>query len=459
MNQQEEPKSEKGFMYVVGITAALAGLLFGLDTGIIAGALHFIQSVFSLTVQQSEYLVTAALIGAVFGTAISGVISRKLGRHFALWTSAFVFCVGALLCALSVNLNMLIIGRFILGVAIGVTSFTAPLYLSELAPKEMRGGMIATFQLMITVGILASYVVGAIFTPSGAWRWMFGATFFPAFIFFLGVLALPKSPRWLMLKGKKDEARKVLSKVRHAFEVEGELLEIESTIGKTTSIRELLTQKFFLKVLILGMFLQLIQQFSGINTVIYYAPHIFGLAGFASPTEQMWMTVLVGTVNMLTTFIAVGYVDRWGRKPILYFGLTTTTISMLLLAYLFHVGIDNTVSQYLAVFLVLTFIFGFAVSLGPIIWLLCAEIFPIKGRELGLVITTGTNWICNAIVGGTFLTLLAAHGPSYTFGLLGIIGFLSFVFILIFVPETKDVSLEHIEINLLANTKLRDLGN
>lgn len=453
-----EHVKEKGFVYVVGITAALAGLLFGLDTGIISGALPFIRDTFQLSVNQSEAVVTAALIGAVIGTIISGFITRKLGRHFAIWVSAFVFCVGALLCALSVNLTMLVISRVILGTALGLSSFTAPLYLSEISPKQLRGGMIATFQFMITVGILLSYITDTLLTPSESWRWMFGFTFFPAFILFLAVLILPKSPRWLVLVGKKEEARMVLGKVRNPDEINAELAEIESTINKTHSIKEVLKSKTFIKVLILGIILQAIQQFSGINTVIYYAPSIFKLAGFATPIEQMWATVVVGAVNMLTTIIAIIYVDRWGRKPILYFGLCTTTLSLGLLGYLFHIGINSTVSQYLAVALVLVFIFGFAVSLGPIIWILCAEIFPLKGRDVGVGVTTATNWICNAIVGGTFLTLISNFGASSTFGLFSFIGLLSLLFMIFFVPETKDISLEHIETNLLANKKLRELG-
>lgn len=453
-----EHVKEKGFVYVVGITAALAGLLFGLDTGIISGALPFIRDTFQLSVNQSEAVVTAALIGAVIGTIISGFITRKLGRHFAIWVSAFVFCVGALLCALSVNLTMLVISRVILGTALGLSSFTAPLYLSEISPKQLRGGMIATFQFMITVGILLSYITDTLLTPSESWRWMFGFTFFPAFILFLAVLILPKSPRWLVLVGKKEEARMVLGKVRNPDEINAELAEIESTINKTHSIKEVLKSKTFIKVLILGIILQAIQQFSGINTVIYYAPSIFKLAGFATPIEQMWATVVVGAVNMLTTIIAIIYVDRWGRKPILYFGLCTTTLSLGLLGYLFHIGINSTVSQYLAVALVLVFIFGFAVSLGPIIWILCAEIFPLKGRDVGVGVTTATNWICNAIVGGTFLTLISNFGAASTFGLFSFIGLLSLLFMIFFVPETKDISLEHIETNLLANKKLRELG-
>ncbi len=454
----EVTQKNKAFVYVVGFAAALTGLLFGLDTGVISGALPFIAKEFQLTIGQSERLATAVLIGAVVGTLCSGVISRRLGRHFAIWMSAFIFCVAAVLCALSINLYMLIVMRLILGVGIGLASFTAPLYLSEIAPKNVRGALIAMFQFMITIGILVSYLTDTAFTPSGDWRWMFGITFFPAFAMFLAVLILPKSPRWLMLRGREEEAREVLSRVRHQEEIDSEIGEISTALKKTHRFRDVFHGTGFVKVLILGIVLQMIQQFSGINTVIYYAPMIFKMAGFASPMEQMYATILVGTVNVLTTIIAVAYVDKWGRKPILYFGLVTTSCSLLCLAYLFHVGITSTVAQYLAVALVLSFIFGFAVSLGPIAWIICAEIFPLQGRDLGVAATTATNWITNAVVVSTFLTLVSLYGPASTFSIFGILGLISLAIVIAFIPETKDVSLEKIEANLLAGKACRHLG-
>lgn len=451
--------SNKAFVYVVGFAGALAGLLFGLDTGVISGALPFIGKYFNLNIEQSQHLVTAVLLGAILGTLSSGYISRKFGRHFAIWVSAVIFCVGAALCALSINLAMLVAMRLLVGFGIGLASFSAPLYLSEIAPKSMRGGFIALYQFMITVGILASYLSDVVFTPTGNWRWMFGMTFFPAFIMFLAVLILPKSPRWLMLRGRTEEARAVLKRVSSSLqEVEAEISEIEATLRQTRTIREVFKMNGFFKVILLGIVLQMIQQFTGINAVIYYAPRIFSLAGFASPLEQMWVTVIVGVVNTLTTIIAIIYVDKWGRKPILYFGLVLISFSLLMLGYLFHAGVTNLVSQYLAVVLVLTFIFGFAVSLGPIVWIICAEIYPLHGRDVGITVTTATGWICNAIVSGTFLSLLTTYGAPRSFALFGLCGVISIAFIYYFVPETKGVSLEHIEQNLVAGKRCRNLG-
>ncbi len=449
----------KPYVYVVGFAAALAGLLSGLDAGIIAGALPFIRSYFHLSNSASEQLVVALLTGAIVGTLICGYISRLLGRHFAIWISALIFCVGAVLCALSVNLGMLIVMRFLVGLAIGLSSFSAPLYLAEIAPKNVRGGLVTLYQFMITLGILVSYLTDTAFTPSGDWRWMFGVTFFPAFIMLLAVLFLPKSPRWLILRNRKEEARAVLGRVSNSpEEISTEISEIEATLQKTHSIRDVFRGSGFIKVLLIGVALQAIQQFSGINAVIYYMPSIFSMAGFASPLQQMWATVIVGAVNTLTTVIAIFYVDRWGRKPMLYFTLAVITISLLLLGYLFHLGIHTQLTQYLAVALVVIYIFGFAISLGSVPWVVCAEIFPLQGRDIGLTVTTAANWGTDAIVSGTFLTMVASIGSSLSFGVFGVCCIIGFIIVNRFVPETKGVSLEHIEQNLVAGKRCRDLG-
>jgi len=448
----------KPFVYIVGVTAALAGLLFGIDIGVISGALPFLQQDFHLSTIEQESIVSAILVGAVIGTLFSGFITRRYGRRFAILISALIFSVGSILSAFATSVAMLIAVRLFLGLALGLASFTAPLYLSEVAPKNIRGALIALYQLMITIGILAAFLSDTAFSTIGSWRWMLGLPFFPAFGMFLAVLMLPKSPRWLMLRGNKDQALAVLDKVRHSHEVAGEIQEIEASLSINHSLRDMIKNPLFVKVLILGMMFQIIQQFSGINTVMYYAPTIFQMAGFATHIQQMWGTVAVGTVNVLTTIISIMLVDKLGRRPILYFGLCVTSISLFMLGYLFHIGITTHVLQYAAVACLLLFIVGFAVSLGPIMWILCAEIYPLQGRDVGVTVTTATNWLCNAIIGFTFLSLLGKFGPHGTFWMFAGIGLLSLIFIRLFVPETKDVSLEQIEANLFAGKSCRDLG-
>lgn len=450
----------KPFVYVVGMTAALAGLLFGIDAGVISGALVFINKDFHLTTGYLEIIVTAILIGAVIGTLANGFISRKYGRHFALIISAAIFSLGAVLSALAISAIMLIIVRIFLGIGLGIASSTAPVYLSEMSPKNIRGRLIAIYQLMITLGILIAYIVDALFISYGfSWRWMLGITFIPAMFMFICVLTLPKSPRWLVLLGRTEEAYNVLAKVRNDDEIEQELSDIKATLSQSSPFKKLLNSRAFIKVLVLGMTLQIIQQVSGINAVIYYAPKIFQYAGFSSSGQQMWATVLVGAVNMFVTIISLMYVDKLGRKPILYFGLIVTSTSMLCLSYLFHIGFIDTYIQYLAIALVLSFIGGFAISLGPIVWILCAEIYPLRAREFGMTVATVTNWIFNAIVGGFFLTVVNAIGISYTFMILSLLGYLSLAYIIYFCPETKNVSLEKIENNLIMGKRCRELGD
>lgn len=452
-------KGQKFLVYIVGITAALAGLLFGLDTGVINGAKIYLVKEFHATVGQEEIVVSAILYGAVIGTIVSGFISRYFGRRFAILASAAIFTVGSILSAASVSIDMLIGMRFLLGIALGIASFTAPVYLSEVSPKKVRGGLIALYQLMITIGLLCAFLSDSILSYFTDWRWMLGVVAIPAFIMFLAVLALPKSPRWLMLRGNKQAAKDVLDKVRHSHEIDEELAEIEYSLGhQKLHPLQLLRNKFFLRVLGLGIVLQLIQQFSGINTIIYYSTNIFKMAGFTTHAEQLWATVIVGLVNVLTTVLSVFIVDKLGRRPILFVGLTFTTLSMLALGIMFHVGIHTEALRILAVIFVLTFIFGFAVSLGTIIWILCAEIFPLQGRDFGVTCTTASNWIGNAIVSSTFLTLIGTLGTANTFWVFAGLGLLSFFFVMKFAPETKGISLEHIEANLMDGKSCRLLG-
>ena len=459
---KEKQSGYRFFVYVVGVTAALAGLLFGLDVGVISGALPLVKKTFTLSTIQEELVVSSVLVGAVLGTLISGVVSRHYGRRFSILLSAVIFCIGSVLSAVSVDVTMLILVRVFLGLALGIASFTAPLYLSEVSPKQIRGGLIALYQLMITIGILLAYISDSLFMYIESWRWMLGVIFFPSFFMFIAVLLLPKSPRWLMLRGNEQAAISVLGRVRYQHEVEPEAREIKESLRDHGSIKKVLKNPLFMKVLMLGVVFQAIQQFSGMNTIMYYAPEIFKLAGFTDPVQQMWATVIVGLVNVLTTFIAIAFVDRVGRRPILLFGLSITTLSMLILGLLFHMGLEANAlgpwAKYVASIVVLCFIFGFAVSLGPVIWILCSEIFPLQGRDFGVTCSTASNWVCNAIVGFTFLSMLNGLGVANTFWVYAGLGLISLLVIIRFAPETKGVSLEQIEDNLFAGKPMRQIG-
>ena len=329
--------------------------------------------------------------------------------------------------------------------------------------------MISMYQLMITIGIviafasdawLASYATFGGVT-GGHWRVMLGIIAVPAAIMFAGVLFLPESPRWFFMKGRKSDAIAVFTHLQlDEAEMEMEIREIEESLQvKQTGVHMFFQNANFRRAIFLGMGLQTIQQLTGINVVMYYAPHIFKIAGFTTTAEQLWGTVIVGLTNVLATFIAIAFVDRVGRKPIMYAGFVVMGLAMLSVGYIFKSGIEvHPNLGYPAIFALLMFIVGFAMSAGPIIWILCSEIYPNSGRDLGVTFSTSTNWFVNAIVGQTFLTLLATLGNGNTFLLYGGLNVLFIVFFLLYVPETKGVSLEHIEARLLSGVPLRKIG-
>ncbi len=450
-----------GQTYLICVLAALAGLLFGLDMGVIAGALPFLAHEFGLSSHQQEMVVSIMMLGATFGALCSGPMSGRIGRKKTLLIGAVLFVVGSLGCAFAPDLLMLEVSRFLLGVAVGVASFVAPLYLSEIAPEHIRGSMISLYQLMITIGILAAFLSDVGFSASGNWRWMLGIITFPALVLFIGVLTLPESPRWLSMKGKNDLAMKVLTLLRSSSEDARKELDAirENVQQKQRGWQLFRTNSHFRRSTYLGVLLQFMQQFTGMTVIMYYAPKIFAIAGFATTKEQMWGTVIAGLVNVLATFIAIGLVDRWGRKPILKLGFSVMGVCMGLMGYMFFVGITSVAQQYTAVLLLLIFITGFAMSAGPLIWVLCSEIQPLAGRDFGVTCSTMANWIANMIIGATFLTLIDFMGSAATFWLYGVLNVVCIVLTIIFIPETKNISLENIEKNLMSGKRLRQVGS
>ncbi|EPE2228290.1 sugar porter family MFS transporter [Cronobacter turicensis] len=446
--------------FTVCFLAALAGLLFGLDMGVIAGALPFLARTFNLNSHQQEIVVSVMMFGAALGALCSGPMSSSLGRRRSLLLGATLFVVGSLGCAAAGNMQMLAIARFILGLAVGVASFTAPLYLSEIATERIRGSMISLYQLMITIGILAAFVSDTALSGGGHWRWMLGIITFPAVVLFIGVLTLPESPRWLMMKRRDALAASVLKRLRNSDkDAQHELNQIRESVKiKQRGWQLFRHNAHFRRSTGLGILLQFMQQFTGMTVIMYYAPKIFEIAGFATTRQQMWGTVIAGLTNVLATFIAIGLVDRWGRKPVLKLGFAVMAVCMGILGFMFYSGLHSAVGQYLAVLILLLFITGFAMSAGPLIWVLCSEIQPLAGRDFGVTCSTMANWIANMIIGATFLTLIDTIGSPNTFWLYGLLNVVCIVLTLLFVPETKNISLEDIERNLMNGAPLRLIG-
>jgi SP family galactose:H+ symporter-like MFS transporter len=441
------------------VLAALAGLMFGLDIGVISGATHFIQAEFRIDDRTIEWIVSVMMLGAAIGALGAGWMSSALGRKRSLILAATLFVAGSLLSGWAWSPATLIGARFVLGLAIGVATFTAPLYLAEVAPVRIRGAMISTYQLMITIGILVAFLSDTAFSYSGNWRWMLGVIAIPGALFLLGVLLLPDSPRWLMMRGRKAEAVDVLTRLRgDAAVVVREVADIAEQLKTPQRGWHLFLQNAnFRRSVGLGVLLQVMQQFTGMNVVMYYAPRIFEGMGY-NTESQMWFTAIVGLVNVLATFIAIGLVDKLGRKPIPYIGFTVMALGLGVVGTMMHLGIRTHVEQMFTVVMLLTFIVGFAMSAGPLIWTLCSEVQPLKGRDFGIGCSTFTNWIANMIVGVTFLSLLNGIGNAATFWLYAGLNVVFLVITFLLIPETKGVTLEQIERNLMAGKPLREIG-
>lgn len=444
----------KGIVYFICLVAALGGLLFGLDQGFIANSLETIKSVYNLNTQGAEQYSAILATGGVIGALFSGLFARFLGRKRSLVVAGFLFSAASIASALLPPLGVLTACRFALGFAVGMASFIAPLYLSETAPAAIRGSMGTLFQLMITIGIflisVTNVFIARIFiTPTTALPFMFVVIAVFAVLMLVGALMLPESPRWLMLKGRKERAIKVLHKTFSTKEeIDFEIGEIEATLADREQVGlKVIFNSYFIKVLLIGIVLQMFQQLVGINVMIYYAPTIFGGVGMKGLLAMM----AVPTVNMLFTFPAIYLVEKLGRKKLLYLGAVVMLLSMLTAGLAFH-SLDkasmlaaSSTPQTILLIAVIIYIFGFAVAWGPVAWIVCSEIFPLKGREIGMTITTMVNWTFAGLVMRYALSFMESFGRPSLFYLFAGFCILSIIFVAKFVPETKGITLEELE--------------
>ncbi len=478
----------RGYVILIATIAAFGGLLFGFDTGVISGALLLIKNdpelvlngVTQLSERTQEWIVSITVLGAAVGALSSGRITDILGRKKVLIITAFIFAVGSVGLALASSVALLIIWRLIIGIAIGVASYTVPLYISELSPTHVRGALVSINQLAITVGIFASYLVDLGFANfEDGWRWMFLVGLIPSLILGIGMFFLPDSPRWLMTYKGEDKARKVLDKVGEANKEEV-LQQIKANIkaeNKEEGSLSILKAKWVRPALLIGIGIMLFQQFTGINTIIYYSPTIFEMAGFgADGANAVYDAILpalpIGLVNVLFTIVAIYLVDKWGRKPLLYLGLSGMIIALVALGigFTFQNSLGDAL-KWISFVSMIIYIPFFAISLGPIAWLLISEVYPTKIRGLGMSLATMVNWVTNFIIANTFLSLgkittgempnPAGEGtlvnPGGAFFIYAIIGVLGLLFVYSYIPETKGHSLEKIEEHFLNGKHPRDL--
>jgi SP family galactose:H+ symporter-like MFS transporter len=435
----------------VTITAAiagLAGLLFGYDTGIVAGALLTITPEFGLNSLQAGLVVGAVPIGAVGGAWFASYGADKYGRRTLILISAAIFIAGAIVSAIAPDSFILIVSRVVIGAGIGVASAVAPVYISEVAPADMRGGLVTFFQLAVTIGILVAYLVGLAFTDlNEGWRWMLGLGAVPALILAIGILRLPRSPRWLMMQDDTEGAKSALEKVRPAGPeaIDLEIQQIRDSTGPDTSRWSDLKAPAVKAALLVGIGLAVLQQITGINTVIYYAPTIIQSTGVDSASSAILASLGVGIINVLMTVVAMRLLDRAGRRTLLFIGVTGMSVSLFTLGLAFINGMPETVSTVMAIGSLMLFVSSFAISLGPIFWLLNAEVYPLAVRGKAAAAGTMTNWFFNFLVSVTFLSLIELLTETGAFWLYGSIGLVTLWFCWKFVPETKGKTLEQVD--------------
>jgi MFS transporter, SP family, galactose:H+ symporter len=428
-------------LYVAAV-AALGGLLFGYDTGVISGALLFVKRSFHLGSTGQSVVVSAVLVGAVIGAGAAMLIGDRIGRKVLIAASAVVFIVGTAIAAGATGVGVLIAGRAILGVAIGLSSSVVPVYIAEISPERRRGGFVALFQLAITVGIFLAYVVDYAFASIHGWRWMFLCGVVPAMVLLAGVLVLPRSPRWLALAGRDEEAREVLAAIGEG-DVDEEFAEIEASFEHVQAGWRELFAPLARNALLVGLGLGIFQQFIGINTVIYYAPTILQFSGFHSATVAILATLGVGAVNVGMTVVAVRLIDRVGRRPLLLGGLIPMALALFSIGIAFDLGSGPV--RWIAIASLIVYVASFAVSWGWGFWLLNAELYPLEVRGRGTALVVMVQWIANLAVSLTFLLLIHAIGKPATFWLYAGLCVAAFVFTAFAVPETKGKTLEEIE--------------
>jgi len=428
---------------------ALGGLLFGYDTGVVSGALLFLRTQFGgLSNFQEELVTSLLLVGAMAGALIAGRLSDRIGRKPTIMITAAVFVLGVLLAAFTPAYLVLLVARVVIGLAVGSSSMVVPLYIGEIAPPRFRGGLVSLNQLAITLGILISYLVDYGLSSSGNWRLMFGLAAVPAVLLFAGILTQRESPYWLIERGRVEEARSVLARLRPPGEIDQEVTEIREVISQgRAGLRELVSATVK-PALLVGVAMAVFQQVTGINTVIYYAPSLLHDAGLGA-SSALLANVGIGAVNVLMTIVAIRLLDRTGRRPLLIRGSAGMAVGMVAAALAFTGGTHLTGARAAVAIAALVIYTGsFAIGLGPVFWLMISEIYPQRVRGTAMSVASLANWGANFVVTISFLTLLSAIGGTGVFSLFAFLTLLAVWFFIRRVPETKGRSLQTIEADL-----------
>jgi sugar porter (SP) family MFS transporter len=433
------------YAYLIAAVAAISGLLFGFDTAVINGALLFLRQELGLSTRGTEVATSSLLVGCAIGAAFAGWLTDRLGRKRILIVSALLFAASAVGAAVPRDLGEFVAARLAGGLAIGVASVLAPLYIAEISPRAIRGRLVSLNQMAIVTGILLAYLVNWLLSFAGpsSWRWMFASAAVPSVAFFVALLFVPESPRFLVEKGREGEALAVLERVGGGEQARLELREIRDTIAEESGTLRELFEKRLRKPLGIAVFLAVFQQITGINTVIYYGALIFReQVGGQSEQAAIGANVIIGSVNFLMTIVALWTIDRLGRRPLMMLASAGMAVSLLGLGFLFRWDPPPAV---MVLGVILLYVASFGVGLGPGVWVVISELFPTRIRGRAMSIATLSLWLACILVTATFLSLVEAFGSTGAFWLYAAMSVLNFLFIWRVMPETKGRSLEEIE--------------
>jgi MFS transporter, SP family, galactose:H+ symporter len=424
-----------------------------MSAGVISGALLFIKEDFGLSAFEQSSVVSVLLLGAIVGALFTGRVADRIGRRKTLGLLGAIFTVGIALAAVASGYAPLLIGRVIMGLGVGGVSAIVPAYLSEMAPAQVRGRMLTLNQLMITIGLLAAYIVNVIFSASEDWRAMFWVGAIPSIALVIAAVRLPESPAWLINTGRTDEARSMLGSVaggtgadqvieRYRREEAERRQQRARERGDRRGLRALLAPRLRAAVVV-GLTLAALQQFGGINTIIYYAPTIMQETGL-SASNSIVSSVAIGVINLGMTIVSLRLIDRVGRRPLLLVSLAGMCVSVALLGLSFVADLSSLVTL---VFMLL-YIVSFAIGMGPVFWVLLGEVFPTHERAAGTSAGSTTNWLANFAVSLAFLPVVDAIGQGETFWIFAVICALGLLFVLRYVPETRDRDYLQVEADL-----------
>jgi SP family xylose:H+ symportor-like MFS transporter len=452
----------QSYLIMISMVAALGGLLFGYDTGVINGTQFYFSKYFELSAALKGWVVGSALLGCFLGAIIAGPLSRIYGRKFSLMVSAVLFTMSAwgsgLPAILPESVTLLVIFRLIGGLGIGIASMNAPMYIAELSPAGIRGKMVTFYQMAIVIGFfvvfLVTYSIGGgqteEYNTQYGWRWMFWSELVPCLLFLILLFLVPKSPRWLMLKGREEESRTVLNRVHGAEVAQREMQEIKESIreDKGLTFKDIF-QSAVLPIVLIGTIFSGLQQFTGINAVLYYGADIFEKALGFGQEDVLAQQILLAGVNVAFTFLAMFTVDGWGRKPLVIVGC----VGMITGFSLLGITLMNNQVGLISLIGILMFVGSFAMSMGPIVWVILAEMFPNSIRSIAMSIAVAVQWGSNYIVSQSFPIVVesGANAPgSFWNGSLPYAIFIAFIIVIIlftwrYIPETKGRSLEQIE--------------